>query len=135
MVIYGTPLTKPQIHFALGFLAKHAHDPNDGSHKKKNSVGMFLEQHLLGLVARLSEIINDPRDEHPIQEKVRCVKAFEELVKLAKSHARTARPQVIKNSNPFKEFWLNQIRYVRASSQLLTTKPSNHQPYLPGAQF
>lgn len=65
---------------------------------------MFLEQHLLGLVARLSELVNDPRDEYPIQEKERCVKAFEELVKLAKSHARTARPQVTKFFNPFKKF-------------------------------
>ncbi|CAG8977250.1 hypothetical protein HYALB_00009347 [Hymenoscyphus albidus] len=85
---------KSRIHFALGYLAKHASEPSEGSRKKKNTVGMFLEQHLLGLVARLSEVVNDPRDEHPTQEKQRCVKAFEELVKVAKTHARAARPQI-----------------------------------------
>jgi len=57
-------------------------------------VGVFLEQHILGLVARLTEVINDSRDEKSMTEKQRCVKAIEELVKVARSHSRVARPQV-----------------------------------------
>lgn len=57
-------------------------------------MGVFFEHHLLGIVARLSEVINDSRDEYPTKEKERCVKAFEELVRVAKNYTRTARPQV-----------------------------------------
>lgn len=54
----------------------------------------FLNQHLLGLVSRPVETVNDPRDEQTMAEKKRSVKAIEELVKLAKADARAARPQV-----------------------------------------
>jgi serine/threonine-protein kinase ATR len=64
------------------------------SHSKNDVVGRFLEQHILGLVARFSEVINDSRDTHPVKEKDRCVKAFAELVRAAKAHTRVARPQV-----------------------------------------
>jgi serine/threonine-protein kinase ATR len=51
--------------------------------------------HVLGLVTRISEVINDSRDEHSMKQKERFVKAMEELVKVAKSHTRVARPQVV----------------------------------------
>jgi serine/threonine-protein kinase ATR len=54
----------------------------------------FLEHHILGLVARLSEVVNDARDENPIREKKRCIKAIDEMVKLGKTATRTARPHV-----------------------------------------
>ncbi len=54
----------------------------------------FLNQHLLGLVSRLVETVNDSREEQTMAEKQRSVKAIEELVKLAKTDARAARPQV-----------------------------------------
>ncbi|TVY28597.1 Protein kinase [Lachnellula hyalina] len=85
---------KSRIHYALQYLAKHTHVIVEGVSRKNNPVGVFLEQHLLGLVARLSEVINDSRDEQPTKEKERCVKAFEELVRVAKTHTRTARPQI-----------------------------------------
>ncbi|KAG9237915.1 protein kinase-like protein rad3 [Amylocarpus encephaloides] len=85
---------KSRVYFALHFLAKHAHAAGDGNHAKKNIVGKFLEQHILGLVARLSEVVNDSRDEQPMKEKDRCIKTFEELVKAAKTHTRIARPQI-----------------------------------------
>jgi serine/threonine-protein kinase ATR len=83
-----------QIHGALSILAKNTSIGTEHSHSTKDLVGRFLEQHILGLVARLSEVINDSRDTHPVKEKDRCVKAFVELVRAAKAHTRVARPQV-----------------------------------------
>ena len=62
--------------------------------KQPNPVGAFFEQHILGLVARFVEVVNDARDEQTVTEKERCVRAVEELVKVAKTHTRVARPQV-----------------------------------------
>ncbi|TVY82181.1 Protein kinase rad3 [Lachnellula suecica] len=85
---------KSRIHAALRYLAKYAKVTVEGASRKNNSVEVFLEQHLLGLVARLSEVVNDSRDEYPTKERERCIKAFEELVRVAKAHVRTARPQI-----------------------------------------
>jgi serine/threonine-protein kinase ATR len=82
-----------QIRAALQFLAARAPSV-DGNQKKGNPIGAFLELHVLGLVTRISEVVNDNRDEHSIKQKERFLKALEELVKVAKSHARVARPQV-----------------------------------------
>jgi serine/threonine-protein kinase ATR len=59
----------------------------------------FLEHHILGLVARFSEVVNDARDGKSIREKKRCIKAIEEMVKLGKASTRTARPHVCLLSN------------------------------------
>lgn len=72
---------------------------NTGS-KKSNVVGVFLEQHLLGLVTRIVEVVNDPRDDLTIKEKERSIRAIEELFRMAKTHARAARPQVWMFSAP-----------------------------------
>ncbi len=77
----------------MQFLAARAPSV-DGNQKRGNPVGAFLGLHVLGLVARISEVVNDSRDEHSVKQKERFVKALEELVKVAKSHARVARPQV-----------------------------------------
>lgn len=45
-------------------------------------------------MARLTDVVNDPRDEWSVAEKRRAVKTVDELVKVAKSYARIARPQV-----------------------------------------
>jgi serine/threonine-protein kinase ATR len=83
-----------QIHGALQILAQHTNTGPEHSRASTDAVGRFLEQHILGLVARLSEVINDSRDTHAGKEKDRCVKAFAELVRAAKAHTRVARPQV-----------------------------------------
>jgi hypothetical protein len=57
-------------------------------------IGPFLEHHILGIVARLTDIVNDPRDEWSQAEKRRSVKTLDELVKVAKKYSRIARPQV-----------------------------------------
>ena len=49
---------------------------------------------MLGLVAKFSDLINDPRGEQSMIERIRYIKALEELVRVVKSHARIARPHV-----------------------------------------
>ncbi|KAH8816823.1 protein kinase-like protein rad3 [Xylogone sp. PMI_703] len=88
---------KSRVRAALQFLATHASHVSENeneSGKKKNMVGSFLEQHILGYVAQLSEIVNDIREEHPMSEKKRCVKVVEEMVRVSKSRAGIARPQI-----------------------------------------
>jgi hypothetical protein len=82
-------------------------------------VGSFLEQHILGLVAQFSEVVNNVRIEYSAPEKKRCVKAVEELVKMAKTFTKIARPQVFhlpihKHTAAHMEFG----RFVPACSQL-----------------
>jgi serine/threonine-protein kinase ATR len=64
-------------------------------HKKGNLVGRFLHAHILGLIAPLTDVINDsiPVDS-PVIEQRRCVRALEEMIRLCKDYARIARPQV-----------------------------------------
>ncbi|KAF4624113.1 hypothetical protein G7Y89_g14062 [Cudoniella acicularis] len=85
---------KARIRLALQFLAANSPAPSDGGRKKNNAVGLFLQFHILGLVKHVSEVVNDPRNEQPMKEKERCIKALEELVKVAKMHVRTARTQI-----------------------------------------
>ena len=82
-----------RIRYALQFIASRTQTAN-ASHKKTNLVGPFIEHHILGIVARLSEVVNDSRDEQSVTEKERCVKAVGEMVKVGKTHTRIARPQV-----------------------------------------
>lgn len=67
----------------------------DTRQKKGQIIGRFLQQHALGLTARLAEVINDTMLQHPpILEQRRCVFALEEMIKVSKSYIRIARPQV-----------------------------------------
>lgn len=75
-------------------MAEQVHRPADGDRKPTNTVGSFMELHMLGLVASISEVINDNRDQYSTTEKGRSVNAIGEMVKVAKSHTRVARPQV-----------------------------------------
>lgn len=53
-----------------------------------------MEHHVLGIVARFSEVVNDTREEHSISEKKCCVKSIEEMIRMGRAYTRTARPQV-----------------------------------------
>ena len=115
----------------MKFLAELA--PSADSHQKKgNPIGPFLEMHVLGLVARVSEIVNDSRDEHSMKQKERYLKAMEELVKVAKSHARVARPQVCPIDQACHHQMLTCVRYARAYSPHLTRKSFSRLPSPPG---
>ncbi len=62
---------------------------------RKNIIGCFLQQHALGITARLAEVINDSVvRQPPIQEQRRCIRALEEMIRLCESYIRIARPPV-----------------------------------------
>ena len=84
---------------------------------------MFLEQHILGLVARFSDMIIDPRDEQSMIERERCIKAVEELVKVAKVHTRIARPQVCS----LRVYWIFEYILMRQIALCLSPVSDSHQ--------
>lgn len=63
--------------------------------RKSNVIGQFLQSHVLGLMARLTDVINDSVSRHPpILEQRSCIRTLEEMIKYCKGYARVARPQV-----------------------------------------
>ncbi|TGO91177.1 hypothetical protein BPOR_0036g00070 [Botrytis porri] len=82
-----------RIRLALQFLVENVQSP-DQNRKKNNPMAAFLEQHNLGLVTRISEVVNDNRDEQSSFEKKRNVKAIEEMVTIGKTYTGAARPQI-----------------------------------------
>ncbi|KAH6630423.1 phosphatidyl inositol 3-kinase-like protein [Chaetomium sp. MPI-SDFR-AT-0129] len=63
--------------------------------KKSQIVGSYLQQHVLGLTARLSEVITDSwLSLAPVSEQIRCIGAMEEMIRICKSYACIARPQI-----------------------------------------
>ncbi|RYP77529.1 hypothetical protein DL771_001102 [Monosporascus sp. 5C6A] len=78
-------------HMALLILAAFG----ETKQKKSHATGRFLQQHALGLMARLTDVINDTSGiQNPIQERKRCIKAMEEMIRVGKSYIRIARPQM-----------------------------------------
>ncbi|KAI9830439.1 MAG: hypothetical protein M1819_005691 [Sarea resinae] len=65
-----------------------------GAMKKSLMLGLFFEQHVLGIMALISDKIDDVVGLQPTLHKKICLKAIEELIKLAKSHISNALPQV-----------------------------------------
>ena len=59
--------------------------------RKVDLIGSFFEQHVLGLVAHLSDAINDPQ---PVMETKRCLGAIREMILLGKGHVSNGLPQV-----------------------------------------
>lgn len=63
--------------------------------RKGNIIGRFLQSHILGLMARLTDVINDPAMVHPGEiEQRNCIRALDEMISLCQTHARVARPQI-----------------------------------------
>ncbi|KAL2019577.1 hypothetical protein VTK56DRAFT_9474 [Thermocarpiscus australiensis] len=70
-------------------------DQKDKRTKKSHIVGRYLQQHALGLAARLSEVINDTLQMHPpVAEQKRCLGAMEEMIRVCNSYVCIARPQI-----------------------------------------
>ncbi|ESZ94262.1 hypothetical protein SBOR_5330 [Sclerotinia borealis F-4128] len=84
---------KSGIQLALQFLVKNLQSPEQ-DRAGKNPMAAFLEQHNLGLVTHISEIVNDNKDEKSSWEKKRNVRAIEEMVTIGKTYTRAARPQI-----------------------------------------
>ncbi|QSZ36964.1 hypothetical protein DSL72_009056, partial [Monilinia vaccinii-corymbosi] len=84
---------KSRIRLALQDLVENIQN-TDQDRRRNKPMAAFLEQHNLGLVTRISEVINDNRDEQSSFEKKRNVKAIEEMVTIGKTYTRAARPQI-----------------------------------------
>lgn len=84
-------------HQALHFLAEITHGRSvsgRGTARKMDFIGPFFETHVLGIMALLADTINDGKGPQPILEKIRCLGAIGEMIKLAKSHVSNGLPQV-----------------------------------------
>lgn len=100
IAIWDSDLTDlpSQAHQALRFLASVTHarqGSSRGTARKTDVVGHFFEDHVLGIMANLSDVINDGRDSQSISEKLRCLGAVREMLKLAKNYISNGLPQVL----------------------------------------
>ncbi|KFY81056.1 hypothetical protein V499_00169 [Pseudogymnoascus sp. VKM F-103] len=85
---------KSRVRHALNILAAHCDIiPSDGE-QSKDKIGAFLEQYSLGIMSHFSELVNDTRVWQSPNEKKRSLRGIEELVKVGKSHTRSALPQI-----------------------------------------
>ncbi len=55
---------------------------------------MFLEQHGLGIMSHFSDVLNDANTWQSSTEKIRCLRAVEEMVTVGRSHVHSALPQI-----------------------------------------
>ncbi|KAI1496609.1 phosphatidyl inositol 3-kinase-like protein [Biscogniauxia marginata] len=87
---------KPHIRSALSQMASMLiASSGESKQKKPHSTGRFLQHHALGLMARLTDIINDVSTVRaPLLERKRCIKAMEEMVRTGRHYIRIARPQI-----------------------------------------
>lgn len=65
-----------------------------GSQKTNDPIGAFMSNHILGFMARFSEVVNDIWNQYSVIEKIRCIKGVEEMIKIGKKAIKIARPQV-----------------------------------------
>lgn len=56
--------------------------------------GSFFENHVLGIMAHLSDTINECKGPQIMADKIRCLRAIQEMMKVARSHVNNALPQV-----------------------------------------
>ncbi|KAF2097301.1 hypothetical protein NA57DRAFT_41563 [Rhizodiscina lignyota] len=59
--------------------------PGQGKQSSKTGklLAQFLDSHILGIMTHFSEIIDAPRDVHPLSEKVRSIRAITEMLLLS----------------------------------------------------
>lgn len=104
-------------HQALHFLAGITHGKptsGRGTARKTDVIGPFFETHVLGIMALLADIINDGKGPQPVLEKIRCLGAIREMVKLAKGHVSNGLPQVLPESCHLRLILILTHRYVHA---------------------
>jgi len=66
-----------------------------GSKQKKVKIGAFLQQHALGQVSKLGESITESTGSYiSVQERRRCLRAMEEMIRVCRSYMSISRPQV-----------------------------------------
>lgn len=64
------------------------------SSKQGRLLAAFFESHVLGIMAHFSDFIDILDGLHPTADKVRCIKAIEEMLRLAKGNIAIAIPQI-----------------------------------------
>ena len=68
---------------------------NGESKRKSHATGRVLHHHALGLMAQLTDAINNfSVIRASFQERRRCILAMEEMIRVGKNDVRIARPQV-----------------------------------------
>lgn len=70
------------------------HGTPRGTARKNNVTGSFFENHVLGIMACLSDTINESKGMQIVAEKMRCLRAIQEMIKIAKGNVNNALPQV-----------------------------------------
>ncbi|KAL2883978.1 serine/threonine-protein kinase M1 [Colletotrichum sp. CLE4] len=86
---------KPRIIEALASFCSMMMIANKESKSKKNVIGKYLQSYILGLMARLADVINDMTLVFPpAEEQRRCIRALEEMIRHCKGYVRIARPQI-----------------------------------------
>ena len=93
----GLRSNRLKAHQALHFLAEITHGRSvsgRGMARDMDCIGLFFEAHVLGIMALLADTINDGKGPQPILEKIRCLSAIREMIRLAKRHVSNGLPQV-----------------------------------------
>jgi hypothetical protein len=107
---------------AFRLLASSSHFGSE----KNDAVGAFLQQHILGFMARFGEVVNDVQNQYSVIEKIRCIKGVEEMVKIGKKVIKVARPQVGFQpvALPISELTFHQIGLCLFATSLSSTRAS-----------
>lgn len=89
-------LTFRQIRNALDLMVSLGGSANGRSrNSKEHPTGLFLEDQVLGLVSRLTDVFNQPSSlRSAVEDQKRSIRAMEEMIRIGKSYIRIARPQV-----------------------------------------
>lgn len=62
--------------------------------RRTDSLGLFIEEHILGIITQFANAINDVQIRQPLMEKKRILVAIGEMIKIANGHISSALPQV-----------------------------------------
>ncbi|KAL9021748.1 MAG: hypothetical protein Q9185_001112 [Variospora sp. 1 TL-2023] len=93
----GDDEVKTKAHDALHFLTSLIHGRHGtprGTARKTSVTGSFFETHVLGIMACLSDTINESKGTQTVTEKMRCLRAMLEMITFAKSNVNIALPQI-----------------------------------------
>lgn len=88
---------RSKAHQALHFLAGITHGrpaSTRAATRRMDVVGPFFENHVLGIMAIIADTINDGKGPQPNLERIRCLGAIGEMIRLAKGQVSNGLPQI-----------------------------------------
>ena len=88
---------RPRAHQALKLLAivtQSKQGVSRGPPPKTEAMGPFFENHVLGIMAILADTINDGKGPQPRLEKVICLGAIREMIRIARGRVSNGLPQI-----------------------------------------